>query len=135
MRAVLDANVIVSAALSRSGAPPQLLERWLHGGFELVVSDALLREVERALEYPKVRRRLDGDSAARFLAVLEELAEHAEDPTGSALALRSRDPDDDYLVALAASSQATLVTGDAHLLELGAAMPIVSSREFLDSLD
>lgn len=134
MRAVLDANVLVSAALSPSGAPAQLLEKWLHGDFELVVSPKLLEEVERALAYPKVRRRLDDDAAAELLLLLDELAEHAEDPD-TPISARSSDPADDYLITLAASAHATLVTGDAHLLELEGSLPIVSPRAFLDSLD
>lgn len=134
MRAVLDANVIVSAALSQGGAPAQLLERWLHGAFELIVSPQLLDEVERALAYPKVRTRLEAGAAAQLLSLLEELAERAEDPD-TAAPVRSPDPADDYLIALAASAHATIVTGDAHLIELEGAVPVVSPRAFLDSLD
>jgi uncharacterized protein len=133
VRAVLDANVIVSAALSRDGVPARLIERWLHGEFELIVSPQLLEEVERALAYPKVARRLDDDSAARLLALLIQLAEHVPDPAATGQT-RSRDRGDDYLVALASSTRATLVTGDAHLLELAGSMPIVSPRAFLDGL-
>lgn len=134
MRAVLDANVLVSAALSQSGAPAQLLERWLHGAFELIVSPQLLGEVERALAYPKVRDRLEEGAAAELLLLLGELAEQASDPD-TAAPVQSPDPADDYLIALAASIRATLVSGDAHLLELEDAIPVVSPRAFLDSLD
>jgi len=48
--------------------------------------------------------------------------------------VRSRDPGDDYLVALAAAARATLVSGDAHLLELRDAIPVLSPREFPDTL-
>ncbi len=50
----------------------------------------------------------------------------------------SPDPKDDYLVALARVSEAgSLVTGDNHLLGLGALVPvmIISPREFMDELE
>jgi len=133
VRAALDANVLVSAALSQAGAPAALLERCLLGEFELVVSARLLAEVERALAYPKIRARLAADDAAAFVSMLRELAEVADDPEQGS-AIRSRDPGDDYLVALARAERATLVSGDAHLLGLRKAIPVVSPREFLDSL-
>jgi uncharacterized protein len=133
VRAVLDANVLVSALLSRGGAPALLVERWLMGDFELVVSELLLAEVDRTFAAPKLRRRVTGDIAAEFVSTLRGLAEFVTDPE-TAPPVRSRDPGDDYLVALAASARATLVSGDAHLLELQEAIPVLSPREFLDTL-
>jgi predicted nucleic acid-binding protein len=59
---------------------------------------------------------------------------------GSSLAaaplLRGRwpDPGDDYLLALAAATQAALVSGDKHLLSLESALPIYRPTAFLDTL-
>ena len=133
MRAVLDANVLVSALLSRQGSPAQLVERWLLGDFELVVSDLLLLEVERTFAASKLRDRVAVDVAGELVATLRDLAELVPDPTGSP-PVHSRDPGDDYLVALAAAARATLVSGDTHLLELREAIPVLSPREFLDAL-
>ena len=63
MRFVLDVNVFVSGLLSRSGAPAQLLKRWLDGDFELVVSEQLLDELERTLAAPKIRKRIASEDA------------------------------------------------------------------------
>lgn len=48
MQAVLDPNVRVSAVLSGGGTPAALLRARLEGGFELLVSSALLGELERS---------------------------------------------------------------------------------------
>ena len=69
----------------------------------------------------------------QLLSALDELGEHARDPDTPA-PVQSRDPADDYLIALAASAHATLVSGDTHLLELAAQIPVMSPRTFLDSL-
>jgi len=42
VRAVFDPNVLVSALLAPTGAPAELILRWLAGDFELVVSEQLL---------------------------------------------------------------------------------------------
>jgi predicted nucleic acid-binding protein len=45
--------------------------------------------------------------------------------------MRSPDPDDDYLLALAVSRRAFLVTGDQHLLGIRADLPILTPAQFL----
>ena len=133
MRALFDVNVLISGLLSRTGAPALLLAKWLEGEFELVVTDRLLAEVEATLARPKLRRHLDQAEVSGFLELLLGLAERVDDPDAEP-AITSRDPNDDYLIAAAASARATLVSGDVHLLELEGSIPVLSPRAFLDSL-
>jgi putative PIN family toxin of toxin-antitoxin system len=134
VRVVLDANVLVSALLSRSGAPARLLERWFDGEYEVVMSETLLSEVERALAYPKIRKRIAEEDAADFARILRQLAEVVPDPDDPPPA-RSPDPSDDYLLALAARERVPLVSGDAHLLGLAGRLPILTPRQFIDGLE
>ena len=133
MRFVLDVNVFVSGLLSPEGAPARLLERWLEGHFEVVVSEQLLEELERVLGEPKLRRRITTEDAARFIDLVRDLAELVQDPAGPT-PIRSKDPGDDYLIGLAAQARAHIVSGDAHLLELGERLPVLSPRAALDLL-
>lgn len=133
MRAVLDANVLISALLSATGAPARLLVAWQLGQFELIVSPLLLAELERALAYPKLRRMIAADEAAAFVAWLGRSATIADDPADPP-PLLSADPGDDYLLALAASQKAMLVSGDGHLLALAAELPIRAPSDFLSLL-
>lgn len=133
MRALFDANVLVSALISRSGTPASLVEKWLAGEFDLVVCETLLLETERTLTSAKLRNRIDADDAAEFIGLLRSVAEVVPDPTESP-PLRSADPDDDYLLAVAARERVMLVTGDSHLLDLAARAPVVSPAEFLSRL-
>jgi predicted nucleic acid-binding protein len=48
-RVVLDCNVFVSALLSPSGSPAQVLDRWADGDFDVIVSPLLFAELERVL--------------------------------------------------------------------------------------
>jgi putative PIN family toxin of toxin-antitoxin system len=132
VRAVLDVNVLVAAILSRNGAPAQLLRLWREGRFELVLSPALLDELERVLAYPKIRRRIPEPEAREFVALLRREPVVA-DPAGAPL-IRSSDPDDDYLIALAEASHAVIVSGDGHLLDLRDRVPVLAPAAFLSEL-
>jgi putative PIN family toxin of toxin-antitoxin system len=132
VRAVLDPNILIAALLSRGGAPAQLLSRWLAGEFELVVSETLLAELERALAYPKLRNRISAEEANAFVVLLRQAAPLAEDPAKPSP--RSADPGDDYLLALAEQERAVLISGDQHLLALAGELPIRTARAFLDAL-
>lgn len=130
---MLDTNVLVAAVLSRAGAPAELLRAWRDGEFELVVSPLLLDELERVLAYPKLRAHVDEARAAALVDLLRVGADVRDEP-GPSAALRSRDPDDDFLLALAAVGPAYLVTGDDDLLALADDAPVLSPRAFLDEL-
>jgi uncharacterized protein len=135
VRVLLDANVLISALLSRAGTPARILQLWLDGTFELVVCPALLAEVERALSRPKLRERVDPADAERFITLVSELAESVPDPDPEAPPpVRSADAGDDYLLALAAREQVVLVSGDDDLLALRDRAPVFSPRDFLDRL-
>ena len=90
----------------------------------------LLEELERGLEYPKLRDRIGRDDAQRVVQWLASMATPAADPEDPPT-VRSSDPGDDYLIALAASERALLVSGDAHLLELQGRIPVVPPARFL----
>lgn len=134
MRAVLDTNVLISALLSPTGPPAQLLREWLAGRFELIVSDKLLAELERALAYPKLSRAVTVDERAAVLGYLRRHATREPDPPAPAVE-GVRDPDDEFLVALAASARSALVTGDRDLLGLSGDYPIYSPRSFVELLE
>ena len=46
--------------------------------------------------------------------------------------VRSADPGDDYLIALASAHRAALVFGDKHLLDVSDDIPVFSLRDFLE---
>lgn len=133
MRAVLDPNILISALLSRSGAPARIVARWLAGEFELVASELLLAELERAFAYPKLRARITAADAGEFVALLRTAAVLAGDPSDPPR--RSLDPADDYLLALAENERALLVSGDQHLIGLADRFPVRTPRAFLEALE
>jgi len=133
VRAVVDVNVLISGALSAKGPSAEILRASRDGLFELVVSELLLAELERALGYPKLRKRIPPEKAAAFTSWVRDHGTLAEDPT-TPPPVRSRDLDDDYLIALAISQRAYLVTGDQDLLVLSDELPILTPAQFTSTL-
>lgn len=137
LRAVLDANVYVAAALRPEGPPGQIIQRFLRGAaFEIVLSRAIMDEVLQALAYPRVRKYMvsdfDPDSWFRDIVVLAQLVS-GEYPVTNV----SADPDDDKYIAAAVEGLAEfVVTGDADLLSLKhyEGVRFISPRAFLERL-
>jgi putative PIN family toxin of toxin-antitoxin system len=139
LRVVADANVLVSAALARSAqAPPVLtLDAALDGRLELITSPLLLQEIALVLGRPRLQKYLSVEEALRFITDLAAQTSLLADPTGPHPHV-CRDPDDDYLIALAtAHSAAAIVTGDLDLLAIDSkhlAIEIITPRQLVDRL-
>lgn len=131
MRCVLDTNVFVAALLSRSGAPAEVVRLWLEGAFEVVVSPLLFAELRRVLAYPKIRSRVSEAEAEAeaFLALVTEGATIVDDPVHPP-SLRTADPKDEFVVAIAEEARAVIVSGDQHLLEMAGRLPVLSPEGF-----
>jgi putative PIN family toxin of toxin-antitoxin system len=134
VKAVLDPGVLIAGLISAAGAPRALLTLWLEGGFELIFSPLLAAELERVLRRPKFRTYATESEVRSFLEMLTRLATLVSDPPP--LPGVTPDPKDDYLVALARSSNArVLVSGDRHLCDLDDPQPpVLTPRAFLDQL-
>ena len=134
MRAVLDANVLISAVISPAGAPREILTAWTQGRFDLIVSPELLGELRDVLARPRLRRWVSEAVAAEYVDGLTDGALLIDDPL--AQPGLSPDPDDDYLITLARAAGADyLVSGDHHLTGLDdATPPVLTPREFRDRL-
>jgi putative PIN family toxin of toxin-antitoxin system len=130
-RVVLDPGVFVSALITPSGSPGLLLREIRSGQIELFVSPRLLEELDGVLRRNKFRRYVSLATARKYVHRIRDDAIVAPDPEGPP-PLRSADPKDDYLIALAHSQNATLVSGDKHLLDLcGGGAPILSPVDLL----
>jgi len=132
-RVVLDPGVLVSALITPTGAPAALLLEVRAGGLELIVSPLLIEELERVLKREKFRRYVDLATVGEFIDLWRNESLAFADPEGHP-PIASDDPDDDYLIALAHSQSAVLVSGDKHLLELGGGAPILTPADLLETL-
>ncbi len=120
MRLVLDTHVVVSAMLW-GGRPRLLLDAARARRVRLFTSTLLLAELEETLRYPKFRPKIDAarvpvEQLAALYAGLTTVVRPAPiEPVILA------DPDDDAVLACALAARARwIVSGDSHLLHLGA---------------
>lgn len=129
-RLVVDASTLVSGVASRpgGGAPWLLLAALLDFDFEAVVCPRLIDEFRNALGNKYFQERFDPDDLTEIVASVEEAGIGHEDPKEIEALLR--DPDDDYLVALARTTGAEkIVSGDHDLLDhSGLEPPAIDAR-------
>jgi putative PIN family toxin of toxin-antitoxin system len=139
LRAVLDTNIIVSAAISSKGAPFDILEAWrTQRRFMLVTSPQILGEVLRVFEYPKIKKSY-GLTDKTIERVILPLAKYAAVTPGELTVKEVKDdPTDDMFLACAIEGEADfIVSGDRHLLEIGTyrGVPILTAAAFLETLE
>ena len=124
IKAVLDTNVLVSALLSISGVPNQVL-RQAGQTYQLFISCEILEGVESVLRRPRIQRRtqLAEDEVRAFSVVVQTVANIVENPP--LLQVIENDPDYNAILACAVGAKADyLVSGDAHLKQLESYMGI-----------
>jgi putative PIN family toxin of toxin-antitoxin system len=135
---VLDTTVLVSAFLTKEGVAAEVLDRAANDYALILSRDIIAETLAKLLHKPKLRKAYSyTDAAAR--QYVSELVQSARlivnDPIKVARVVR--DPEDDMVVACAATASASfIVTRDKDLLTLGAfeGAKIVTPRQFLDLL-
>jgi len=129
---VIDTNVVVSSVFG--GRPGEVMRLWRDGAFLLCLTDEIVAE------YLEVLARFEAFTATEARDLLELLAEperalfvEVKEPIREIAA----DPADNMFpeCAVAADAQ-VIVSGDKHLLDLGAfrGAAIVSPTEFVESM-
>ena len=130
MRVVADTNVFISA-LVFGGLPGRFLDLALRRKFTLVISKALLDELDEKL------RGKFAVSESDALAIRARLEDNATvvDPDFELNAVPD-DPDDNRVLECALAGKADyIISGDRHLLRIGnfEGIAIVTVRQFLET--
>lgn len=132
IRAVVDTNVLSSGLARSVGSPRFVIDAWTMGAFEIVLSEHILREVERTLANRYFRKLLPPEEATEAVNQLRQ--EAVVVPISSQVSGIATHPEDDLVLATAVSGQVEfLVTGDRQLLKLQQyeGIRIVNAAEFL----
>jgi len=118
VRIVLDTNVYVSGTIMSHGPSFEILEAWRRRQLDLLISEAILAEIERVLRYPRLRERY-AITERDIQRLLYSLRSDAIVLAGYYQVQRSVDPQDDMFLACGLEGQADfIVSGDPHLLAL-----------------
>jgi len=112
LRVVIDTNLWIRALLGGRVTLP-LLEAWNANRFTVVVSQALVDELDEVWRRPRLRQRIDSEDADRLLEQLRFRSDMVELTT---VPPRCRDPKDHPVLATAIDGDAdAIVSGDADL--------------------
>ena len=131
MKVVLDTNIVVSGAFF-GGAPRAVLDAWGEGRFELIISPSIVDECVRILE-----RIGASHPGVEYQAVLTTILGNGtlvlDRPFSD---LVTADPDDDMFMLCAEGTDALVVSGDKHLLDVSGwrGVEVVQPRTFLERL-
>ena len=132
-RVVLDTNVLVSGAIQKKGFPYKVVKAWEDDVLALVTSGPLIDEVNRVLHYNKIRVRysLKEEEIKQILLNLMRYSIFINAPPK--LNVIKEDPSDNSILAAAIGGKADyIISGDTHLLNLGAykGISILTPKEF-----
>lgn len=122
---VLDTNVFVAAGFNPASASARLIAAVRDGHLHMVWNEATRHEIE------SIVRKIPHLNWERFTDLFR-VSDWFAGPTEPAHFAYIPDPDDRKFIALAAATDATLVTNDAHLLQerTHAPTPILTPGEF-----
>ncbi|TAH49079.1 MAG: putative toxin-antitoxin system toxin component, PIN family [Chloroflexota bacterium] len=139
MRAFLDTNVLVSAAIRPGGKPDQIVRRAVTE-FAWLTSEYVLAELESSLLRQHIQKKysalVTAENRGLYFGMINRDAEIVEGERS--IAPTSRDIKDDPVLASASDGHADyIVTGDRDLLALGEfeGITIVTPEQFLRILD
>lgn len=137
IRAVIDTNILIRAAISPRGTVGPIARRLREGAYRLIISEWLFDELIEKLNEPRIGRKynLDEEAIKDFVA---ELAASSEPATPSRQISVCRDEDDNHVLEAAVAGQAEyIVTGDEDLLVLDPfeGIRIVRPQVFLAALE
>ena len=130
LRAVLDTNAVVSAALFSHSRPRQVVAYVTARG-TILISFAVLDELEAVMRRPRFDRYASAEERINFL---DDLIERAEPVEITHHITACRDPKDDKFLELAVSGNAShIISGDRDLLALHPFrnIPILTPAAFL----
>ncbi len=133
-RVVLDANQYVSSLLKLHSNPAKIVRLAYVGDLTLLLSPAILDELQRGLSYPKIKKlhRRTPEEIERFLRTLDKIAFMT--PELLSVSAIVDDPSDNIYLACAVEGSADfIVSGDHHLTDLKtfSGIPIVNPAIFL----
>ncbi|NNM78614.1 putative toxin-antitoxin system toxin component, PIN family [Sphingomonas sp. ID1715] len=110
MRVILDTNILLSGLIAPGGTPGRLIDAWFDRRFTLVSHRLQLDELRAVSRRDKIRALVRPSESGRLV---NQIAVLAQMPEKLPPVERSRDPRDDFLLALCeAGAVDRLVTGD-----------------------
>ena len=119
MRVALDANIYVSSLISSRGNPANIINRWLAGEFDVLLSQPIIDEILRVTGYERLQKKYQKlrENRLEFVELISEQGIWIE-PKEQLAVVVDDESDNRYLECAVAGGATYVVTGDNHLLQL-----------------
>lgn len=120
MRVVLDANIYISSLVSSQGNPATIINRWLSGEFDVLLSQPIIDEISRVTGYERLQKKYQ-KIRERRLEFIELISKQSiwSESTETLAIVKADESDNRYLECAIAGGATYVVTGDEHLLSVG----------------
>ena len=135
LKIVVDTNLIVSAVITSHGNPAKILGLFRKNLIEIVISEEIAAEIQKVLNYPKIKKRhgWSSEETKRFVKGIKEFCIVVVPKTQPEIIVTKDASDDKFLDCALAGEVDYIVTGDKHLLNLGqySGIPIITPEQLL----
>lgn len=120
MRVVLDANIYISSLISSQGNPASIVNRWLAGEFDVLLSQPIVDEILRVTGYRRLQSKYREirENRLEFVDLISEQGIWTK-PAKLLDVVVADESDNRYLECAIAGGATYVVTGDEHLLDIG----------------
>ena len=137
LRVVPDVNVLVSSLIKQRGPIRRIQAAWEADTLLFLTSAPIIAKTDEVLHREKITslfrtQELAEERIQRFLATLRQRA--IQTPHQLDLKVVKKDPEDDTIIIAAVEGNADcIISGDAHLKDLGSYknIPILSPADFV----
>jgi len=134
IKAVIDTNILVSGLISPKASPAKIISLWHERKLVLVISEEILKEVERVLFYPKIftKYHLDKNSIDKYVKIFKAFSEVVK-PKVKIKLVKTDESDNKFIEAALVAGAGYIVSGDKHLLEIKEfqGIKVIKADEFL----
>lgn len=138
MRVVLDANIFISLLISRKGNPASIINKWLSGEFEVLISQPIVDEILWVTGYERLQKKYKKvrENRLEFVDLISEQGIWTE-PTETLTVVTADESDNRYLECAISGGSAYVVTEDDHLLRVGnhQGISVITPAAFVTLLD
>ena len=131
MKVVLDTNIWISGILKPTSLAGEVLAHWEVGKLNIVVSEPILLEIERVLNYTKIQKKINWseENIKQFVDYIQFFTDETKLENVS-VDVKKDFSDSFILQTLISSNAGFLIIGDADFNEYKKSYPIVKLADF-----
>lgn len=131
MKVVLDTNIWISGILIPKSIAGKVINFWEAGKLNIIVSEPIINEIARVLQYPKIQKVLKwpDEKIQNYVEYIQFFAESVSF-TNTSVEIKQDSDDNAILQTLITSNADYLITGDSDFNDYQQSYPIIKLIDF-----